>query len=363
MATLPNPITVKAPARTCLFGDHQDYIHLPVIACAIDRYITLHAIPNASQKLVLNLTDIGQSREIALDDLNLDNVKGDHYLAGIKVVKALGAKFDQGYSIELSGNIAINAGISSSSAVMVAWIRFLLAAGLPQSEPTAELIASLAYKAEVEEQDSPGGRMDQYSISLGKVMYLETGDEAHFELFPYHIPGLIVAESGIPKPTLSLLGSLKEKAWQAIHHITDQRPDFDIATASTKDLDQLLLLLPEELHQVFTAAIGNHEITLKALDLLKQGDIDPKKIGALMTAHHNYLKNYLHITVPLIDDLIDTALQQGALGAKIVGSGLGGSIAVLAPEGKEEMIVEKLIQAGARNAYAVKVSEGVSLIN
>ena len=35
-----------APARICLFGDHQDYLGLPIIACAIDKYITLTAKQN-----------------------------------------------------------------------------------------------------------------------------------------------------------------------------------------------------------------------------------------------------------------------------------------------------------------------------
>ena len=31
--------TVHSPARVCLFGDHQDYLGLPVIAGTIDRFM------------------------------------------------------------------------------------------------------------------------------------------------------------------------------------------------------------------------------------------------------------------------------------------------------------------------------------
>ena len=41
----------KAPARICLFGDHQDYLGLPVIACAIDKYIIVEGKPNHSNFL------------------------------------------------------------------------------------------------------------------------------------------------------------------------------------------------------------------------------------------------------------------------------------------------------------------------
>ena len=59
-----------------------------------------------------------------------------------------------------------------------------------------------------------------------------------------------------------------------------------------------------------------------------------------MNKHHYYLKNLLKITVPKIDDMINAALNTGALGAKIVGSGGGGSITVLAPKNREEHIIK-----------------------
>ena len=36
---MTKPIVAKAPARICFFGDHQDYLKLPVIAGTINRYI------------------------------------------------------------------------------------------------------------------------------------------------------------------------------------------------------------------------------------------------------------------------------------------------------------------------------------
>ena len=45
-----------APGRTCLFGDHQDYLGLPVIACAISRNIKLTATENGLKDMVVYLT-------------------------------------------------------------------------------------------------------------------------------------------------------------------------------------------------------------------------------------------------------------------------------------------------------------------
>ncbi|TRX48467.1 hypothetical protein FNH22_28950 [Fulvivirga sp. M361] len=82
-----------------------------------------------------------------------------------------------------------------------------------------------------------------------------------------------------------------------------------------------------------------------------------------MNEHHEILKNILKITVPRIDDMIDAALKAGAYGAKIVGSGRGGSITVIAPKEKKEVIVAAIIAAGAVNAYPVEVDPGARVLS
>lgn len=81
-----------------------------------------------------------------------------------------------------------------------------------------------------------------------------------------------------------------------------------------------------------------------------------------MNRHHHILKDYLDLTVPKIDAMIDAALDAGALGAKIVGSGRGGSIVVLAKDGEQGKVVKALMDGGSKNAYAVSVDEGVRII-
>ena len=53
-------VMYKAPGRICLFGDHQDYLGLPIIACAINRFVEVSAISNESEMfhLILSLIHI-----------------------------------------------------------------------------------------------------------------------------------------------------------------------------------------------------------------------------------------------------------------------------------------------------------------
>lgn len=352
-----------APGRTCLFGDHQDYLGLPIIACAISRNIKLTAVENGLRILNINKPDINVKRVINIDDAICDIQKGDHLLFALKILKRYNCIPNKGYDIEFLGNLPINAGTSSSSAVVVSWVNFLIEAFGVDVKVTPEFISQIAYEAEVLEQGAPGGKMDQYSIGLGNIVYLETGKDFSYKVIDVPLEGLIIGESGIPKETVGLLSELREKTWLAIEKVKSKIKDFEIKDATVKNLQQYLNCVPDNLQGYLYAAITNHHITKRALLEFENESPDFAKIGLLMNDHHNILKNVLKITVPKIDTMVQAALNAGALGAKIVGSGGGGSIVVLASKGKEQHIIDELKRVGAKDAYLVSVDPGARIKN
>ena len=61
-------IETKAPGRICFFGDHQDYLTLPVIAGTIDRFIRIKGEPNGKDYLQLKLINFDSELKINLKD-------------------------------------------------------------------------------------------------------------------------------------------------------------------------------------------------------------------------------------------------------------------------------------------------------
>ncbi|RMA58056.1 mevalonate kinase family protein [Ulvibacter antarcticus] len=358
-----NRIEIRTPARICLFGDHQDYLGLPVIACAIDRFVFLKAEKNNDKIFSISMPDISSERHISLDNTFEQLESLDFFGAALRVVKRHGCFPSEGYTVSIQGNIPINAGVSSSSAIVVAWIHFLLKAFGCNKPVTSQLIAQLAYEAEIVEHDAPGGRMDQYAIAIGNVLYIDTSTNSGFNTIGTTLNGLILAESGVPKQTLTTLKDLRSKAVLSIEYVQKKDPKFEIKNSKLSEFEVLKKYIPEDLQAYFYAAIANHEITQKALKLFKSDIINFKLIGKLMNEHHTILKDVLKITVPTIDTMITTALQHEAYGAKIVGSGDGGSIVVLSPPNKEKIIIDALLKNGAKAAYKVSVTQGSKEIN
>jgi len=355
-------ISLTAPARICLFGDHQDYLGLPVIACAIDKHITLTAVKNNSKKLKINLPDIELERSIDISETFEILEKGDHFASAIRVIKRHGIIIDIGYNITMSGNIPINAGVSSSSAVLVAWIHFLLKAFAVDHKITPEFISQLAYEAEVLEHHSPGGKMDQYTIGIGNIVFIETGDRFNYELIGEKLNGMVLGESGIAKDTIGLLESSKSNAIKALRIIQSKEANFVLEKASIKDYEKYKVLLPDTLKPYFYAAIQNHIITQKALMALKDTTLNYPLIGELINQHHRILRDDLNLTVPKIDAMVMAAIDAGAYGAKIIGSGGGGCIVALCPIHLQNKISIAIKKAGAKDAYPVCVAKGTEMI-
>ena len=81
--------------------------------------------------------------------------------------------------------------------------------------------------------------------------------------------------------------------------------------------------------------------------------------GKLLNSQQDVLKNYLGVSSPKLDQMIAVSLEQGALGAKINGSGEGGCIFAYCPENASQ-VAESLRELETKT-YIIHVDEGVKL--
>ncbi|MCH1454482.1 MAG: galactokinase [Flavobacteriaceae bacterium] len=352
-------ILSTAPGRVCLFGDHQDYLELPVIACAIDRMMQIDAEENGKDHFEIDMPDMGQQRTILLEPDFTKIERGDFLKIALKVLQKRQIVPNKGYRLTITSKIPINAGLSSSSALTIAWLQFLIAAFSDRSFSSKEL-ALLAYETEVIEEGSSGGKMDQFTIAIGDTIFLDTHTDRVQKFNHLHL-NLVVGVSGLSKDTFGTLSHLKSNAWKAINQVKSQNPEFDIASATVNDLSKNLELVDTSLKSYFYAAVCNHDITQKALKTLLQEPLNIQVLGELMNEHHHLLKTYLKITPPLMDQMIDAANNNGALGSKIVGSGGGGCIVAIVQDHNQKQIIEAIKATGAADAFGVNITKGASL--
>jgi len=349
-------ITSEASARICFFGDHQDYLNLPVIAGTIDRKIKIKATPNSTATYFLQLLDLEENIIIDLNKKNRLISLGDYYRSSMEVLQKEGAHFMQGYDIEISGTIPINAGISSSSALVVAWLRFLVQAQKVPSPLSNKTLGVLAYAAESLYFKQPGGLMDQYTIAQGGLLYINTKTGSTSEL-PTTLGKLVVAESGIYKETLTVLQNARNFSQNALEVVLKKQPNFDIHTATVSSYNNYLQFVPEKYKNHWYAAIHNHLLTQEAKKALQTDKPNLKAIGAFMNEHQKILEERIQNTPIIMKIQMDAARSAGALGAKIIGSGGGGCMVAMVTEETLQPVISAFLATGAIAAYEVNLTK------
>ena len=353
------PITVSAPGRICLFGEHQDYLGLPVIAAAVNLRAFLHAEPAPGATLLILKPDTRESESINLRAPIAYEQPRDYFKSGVRVLQKHGARLDRGLRVTLTSNIPVSKGCSSSSAICVAWTGLLCrAAGYAPEGNFARGIARLAYEAEVLEFGEPGGMMDHFASALGGVQYIETTGGFRTEpLFPPGDGAFVLGDSLEPKATTAVLSRVKNRVLAGLDYLAFKQPGFNLDHA---DPDQAAAALGADVSEpVRRAVLGNlrnRDITRRALDMFRKGDPGGPDLGALLDAEHAILRDDLGISTPRIERLIAAARAAGAAGCKINGSGGGGCIFAWCP-GDPAPVAAAIAAAGAK-ACLIHIDHG-----
>jgi mevalonate kinase len=167
-------------------------------------------------------------------------------------------------------------------------------------------MANIAYSSERKILGINCGEMDQYTYALGNILYINCSTEP---IQPVYL-----------KPKVSLPSVIGD-------------------TRQTKNTPMILSWLSKRFVKKDPLFIeGMKEIAKvveEAREELSKEEPNLERVGELMNLNQYYLKNYLKVSgdCPVspnrLDDLVNAALDTGALGAKLSGSGGGGAMVAL----------------------------------
>ncbi len=346
---------ISSPGRICLFGEHQDYLGLPVIAAAISLRIKIEGDFRSDLDVKIDLPDIASKESFSLEgDLNYEN-RSDYFKSGLNVMRKDGFTFSKGFNCTVKGNIPLQAGTSSSSALIVSWINFLANISDQSEELSPKMIADLAYKAEVIEFEQAGGVMDQNSISYGNLIYVDTHPNVKVESLPYKLSKFVLGDSLEKKDTQSVLFDSKEKVLNIINKIKQEHTNFSLKNAIYTDLETFQMLDKNEIY-LLKETLKNRDLTLKGFDLLINEKNNDNVLGKLLSQEHRILRDALKVSTPKIEKMLKSAMNAGALGGKINGSGGGGCMFAYAPNNYKE--VAKAIEDVGGKSYIINIDEG-----
>jgi galactokinase len=320
--------SVWAPGRVNLIGEHIDYHGLAVLPMALPRRVRISYRPRHDHRIRVASDSYGQ-REFDWT-ANLTPVSlGDweNYLRA--AAQAVAGKWGvlQGVDATVVSDLPAAAGLSSSSALLVAFTLALLESG-GVGASFEELMDVLPDGEQF--VGTRGGGMDHAASLASKA-----GCATLVEFAP-------LAVRHIPVPadwSFLVVHSLQtaEKSGEAREEYNLRRQAGDTALAllglrsygeALDEAERLAARLDTGLgRDSFLHTTGEALRVRAAVKAMEAAD--GEAFGRLLVESHASLRDRLRVSSAPLDRLVDAAMESGALGARLTGAGFGGCAVVL----------------------------------
>ncbi|MFC4760656.1 mevalonate kinase [Fructobacillus durionis] len=298
--------TGRSHAKAILIGDHAVVYNQPAVAIPL---LNLE-VSATFQSLEKGQTLILAGQAIELSELGAD-------LEGIRqlIVALLADRnlSENGFLLEIESIIPQERGFGASAALATAITRaFFDWQDLPLSDDQLAHYTSLAENIS---HGSPSG-IDAATVSAEEPVWFQDKVCSTFETDLDAT--LVLADTGVRGQTVRAVNIVREQL----------KINYDASWSAIEHLGKLAYAVKEAL-----------------------AENDPVTLGQLFTSAHQDLQA-LQVSHPKLDKLVNAAIDAGALGAKLTGSGIGGAMLALASNDEEAVqIAEALQKAGAQETW------------
>ena len=318
---------VHAPGRVNLIGDHTDYMGGLVLPMAVQLGTTISTVtggtepigPGGPRRLVMRSDRLDGVVDLALpiEDPTAVSPPWGRYVAG--VAAALGTTV--GIDAEVSSDLPIGGGLSSSSSLAVAAALALGAHGTPLE------IAHLCRDAEEAATGVPCGIMDQLAIAGGVAGHALLIDCASESLTPIRVPddaNVWVLDSGQARELAGSEYATRRAQAEAAEAVVGPLPHASMA--DIESLDDPVVRARARHVRTECDRVRSFAAALEADDLVRAGQ--------LMVESHRSLRDDYQVSTDALDRLVDRLLgMDGVFGARLTGAGFGGCVVALARPG------------------------------
>lgn len=351
MAVFPSRITVRAPGRINLIGEHTDYNEGWVLPAAIDRYMTVTAWTNpSSQDCHLTALDVQESYTFSLNDLpHRPGSWTNHVIGVLAELQKKGFRL-QGFSATLTGNIPIGGGLSSSAALENAVgmaVNELFQLGLSPMD-----LVQVSQNAEHHFVGTHCGIMDMFTSMLGREQQVILLDCRSLE-YTYHplfldSYALLLMNTQVSHALAETeYNTRRQECVSAVSILRKHDPTLQsLRDVSVDQLPEVLSYLPEPLQPRCRHVVLENARVLRTVAALQRGDWP--QVGRLLYDSHDSLRKDYAVSCPELDFLVDqTRSDDRVLGSRMMGGGFGGCTLNLV---KREAITD--LVASWTDAYA-----------
>ncbi len=301
--------------KTIVFGEHFVVYGLPAIASAItgSTVAVARRVSGHSYSIEDKRPETPGYKEKKKEQ-QLDSIK--------RIFEFLG--FDpkeNAVEILLEGNLVAASGVGASAASCAAIARALneeFSLGLEDEE-----INKAAYEGEKGYHGTPSG-IDNTAAVYGGLIWFKKGlpgKENTIQRVKIEPVEIVLGNTGITSNTSEVVADVRKKK-----------------EANEREFDKIFR--------------DYGKIAESALGAFRENDVE--SVGKLMNENHSLLQK-IGVSCKELEELVETAREQGAVGAKLTGTGRGGLMIALTPGKELQEKVAEAIEATGKTAFRTKI--------
>lgn len=369
LSTAFPPVTVRAPGRVELLGNHTDYNEGRVLSAAISFGIDARGVRRPDGDVVLRTVGFAAApvRIIAeeagkgeLRPLVGDDAWANYALGSVHELRAAGFPVG-GFEAEFSGDLPVGAGLSSSAAMEVSTACLLLRLHGWEMPPLE--LAKLCRRAENDFVGVPCGLLDQVSSVFGRrghVVVLDCRDETvgHAPLPPD--VALVVFHTNVAHRLVG--GEYAERRAQCFEAARRLGAPA-LRDVSPAQLEAARRTLDDVLWRRAAHIVGENTRVVAGREHLRRGDA--RAFGELMFQSHASSQVNFENSTPELDALVAVARETpGVLGARLTGGGFGGATVNLVERAQATAVADALARGytartgNVGRAYPCEAADG-----
>ena len=338
---------IAAPGRVNLIGEHIDYHGLPVLPVAIHKKVRIAFRTRADSRIVVHNQDTRfNAREFEWTTELSPLTPGDwgNYL--LAAAQAIGARCGvlRGVDAVVWGDIPAAGGLSSSSALIVAFSLALLRANRIQA--SFEVLMEMLPEGE-QFVGTKGGGMD-HAVSMGG----HKGCAMEINWNPIQVRQIPIPDGWSFLAAPSLKAAEKSSALREKFNHRRAAGERALASLGFSSFTELLgLRTPKEIARMniadpvdkrcFMHVVSEAARVNIAVDALESGNA--AAFAKAMNESHASLRDLLQVSCPELDQLVECARRAGAPGARLTGAGFGGYAILFASTEDLPYIRQRLI--------------------
>ncbi|TFG22976.1 MAG: hypothetical protein EU529_08955 [Promethearchaeota archaeon] len=303
-----NKISVDVPGRICLMGDKVDLLGKPVIGMAINLLMKFNFEEKEDKVIEFYSHDTKEKTKFKIGESPPYEIDLGYWSV---LYERLKQYIKKGFYLDVKSDIPIGAGLSTSAALSIGFIKTIKQAyGLKLS---SNEIAELAYLGENHDLGIQCGRLDQYTIAHGGVVFIHTDENPSVEVLDIKELPIVVGDS-----------MEERKAASVLNRVKTQIKEKDPATLAAFKVIE--------------------DCVYQGKKALLKGEF--KKLGELMNKQQEQ-EIILKAETEKILKLCEASIEAGALGSKQMGAGGGGCMLALCP-GKQKEVAQAIEEAGGK---------------